>query len=63
MELMAHQCQLLGWVCKACMMVVAILRLGVAMALGRGDHMTPMVIHTRNWTSGCSLAWTVPFLL
>ncbi|CAL5012611.1 unnamed protein product [Urochloa decumbens] len=47
MELMAHLCLLLGWVCKACMMA-AIVRSGVAMALGLGHRVTPMVIHTRN---------------
>jgi hypothetical protein len=47
---MDHLCQHLGWVCKASMML-AILQLGVAMALGLGDRMIPMVTSTNRWDS------------
>jgi hypothetical protein len=43
-------------------MMVAILQWGVAMAVGLGDRMNPVVIHNRNWASDCILPWTVPFL-
>jgi hypothetical protein len=47
---MEHLCQRLGWVCKASMMV-SIHQLGVAMALGLGDRMMPMVTRTNSWAS------------
>ena len=43
-------------------MMVDILRWGVAMALGLGDRMTPVVIHNRNWASDYIVPWTVPFI-
>jgi len=45
-------CRLLGWVCKACMMA-AILRLGavMAVALGLGARMIPMVTRICNYAS------------